>query len=152
MVPNVCLCASRRVKIQATQMGHGDKKQHHQKFRHKKTIRIRTRQSVHHVRDMPVSFPTETKTSVGLTQPFLFQHSTICCDVARFGRDDECAGCCHHIFQRKTIVSRQRSIRRKICPRDQSLRQVREQCKLGPPLQCTLRPSLVLIHKRAQSQ
>ena len=48
---------------------------------------------------------------------------------------------------RMTVVCRQRIIRRKICPRDQSLRQVRDQCKLSQPLQYTLRPSLVLILK-----
>ena len=44
-----------------------------------------------------------------------------------------------------TIVCRQRSIRRKIGPRDQSLLQVR-QTKMSQPLQKILRHSLVLIH------
>ena len=69
-----------------------------------------------------------------------------CYDVTRFGRDDECAGCCHPSFKRMTIVCRQRGIRRKICPRDQSLRQVRER-ELSQPLQHKLCPSLVPIHK-----
>ena len=55
-------------------------------------------------------------------------------------------------LQRMTIACRQRSTRRKICPRNQSLRQVRDQCELSQPLQYTLRPSLLLIHKRAQGQ
>ena len=46
-------------------------------------------------------------------------------------------------FQRMTIVCRQRSMHRKMCPRDQSLRQ----CELSQPLQHTLFPSLVQIHK-----
>ena len=67
-----------------------------------------------------------------------------CCVATRFGRDDECAGCCHHLFQRMTIVIRQRSIRRKICPRDQSLLEILKS-KLSQPLQYTLRHSLLLI-------
>ena len=42
-------------------------------------------------------------------------------------------------------MCRQRSIRRKICPRDQSLLQVRKS-KLSQPLQNFLRQSQVLIH------
>ena len=53
---------------------------------------------------------------------------------------------CHLFFLRITVVCRQRSIGRKICLRDQSLRQVRTD-KLSQPLQFSLRPSLVLIHK-----
>ena len=68
-----------------------------------------------------------------------------CCDVTRFGRDDECAARCHHILQRSTIVYRQRSMRQKVCPRDQSRLQIRKS-KLSQPLQYTLRQSLVLIH------
>ena len=37
-------------------------------------------------------------------------------------QNDECPGCCHHLLQRMTIVCRQRSKCRKICPRDQSPR------------------------------
>ena len=29
-----------------------------------------------------------------------------------FGRDDGCARCCHHLFQKMTFVCRQRSMRR----------------------------------------
>ena len=36
-----------------------------------------------------------------------------------FGRDDECAGCCHHLVQKMTIVRHQRNIRRKIFSGDQ---------------------------------
>ena len=50
-----------------------------------------------------------------------------------FGRDDECAGCCQHLFQRKTTVCRQRSMRRKICPCNESLRLVRDRCELSQP-------------------
>ena len=57
-----------------------------------------------------------------------------------FDSDDECAGC----------WGRQRCTHRKICPRDQSLRQARDQCELSQPPQSTLRPSLV-IHKSARS-
>ena len=65
-----------------------------------------------------------------------------------FGKDDECEGCCHPLFQRMTIVCRQRSIRQRICPRDQGLRQMREKCELSRPLQYALRPPLTPIHKR----
>ena len=51
------------------------------------------------------------------------------------GRDDECAGCCHHLSQRVTIMCRHRVIHRKICPRDQSMRQLRDQSGLSQPLQ-----------------
>ena len=44
---------------------------------------------------------------------------------------------------RMVVVCRQRSIRRKICPRDQSLLQTRKS-NLSQPLQYTLRQSLVL--------
>ena len=60
------------------------------------------------------------------------EHRLPCCDVTRFGRDDGCAGCCHHLFHRMTIVCRQRSIRRKICPHDQCLRQVSDQMRHEP--------------------
>ena len=68
-------------------------------------------------------------------------------DVTRFRRDDESAGCCHHISQRMTIVCRQRSIRQKICVRDQSQLQIRKS-KLSQPLPNTLRQSLYLIYNR----
>ena len=55
-----------------------------------------------------------------------------CYDVTRFDRNDEYAGYCHHLFHRMTVVCRQRDICRKICPRDQSLRQVRDQCENEP--------------------
>ena len=53
-------------------------------------------------------------------------------------------------LQRMTIVCRQRSIRREICPRGQSLLQIRKS-KLSQPLQHILRPSLALIHNRRKS-
>ena len=62
-----------------------------------------------------------------------------------FGRDDEWVGCCHHPFQSRSIGCRQRSIHRKICPRNRCLRQVRDQCELSQPLQYTLRPSLAVL-------
>ena len=68
------------------------------------------------------------------------------------GRDDACAGFCHHLFQRVTLVCRQRGIRRKICPREQNLRQVRDKSELSQPLQYTQRQPLIPIHKRAQGQ
>ena len=48
----------------------------------------------------------------------------LCCDVTRLGRDDECANAVFFL-KRMTIVCRQRSIRRKICLRDQSQLQKR---------------------------
>ena len=57
-----------------------------------------------------------------------------CCDVTRYRRDDECAGCCHQFLQRMTIVCRQHSMRRETCPRDQSLHPTRKS-KLSQPLQ-----------------
>ena len=74
-----------------------------------------------------------------------------CYDVTRVGRDDECAGCCHHLFHRMTVVCRQRGMRRKICPRDQSLRQVRDQCE-NEPTTAVHTASMVLIHKWPQGQ
>ena len=53
-----------------------------------------------------------------------------------FGRD-------HHLFLSMTFVCRQRNIRRKICPRDQSLREVRDQCEMSKSLKYTLRQPLV---------
>ena len=44
------------------------------------------------------------------------------------------------------MLCRQRCIRRKICPRDQSLLQVRKS-KLSQPLPNTLRQLLDMIHK-----
>ena len=49
--------------------------------------------------------------------------------------------------QELLVLFGQRSIRRKIRPRDQSLRQVRDQFDLSQPLQHTLRRPLAPIHK-----
>ena len=59
-----------------------------------------------------------------------------------FGRDDDVC----------KMLSSPCSIRRKICPHEQSVRQERDQCELSQPLQYTLRQPLAPIHKRAQGQ
>ena len=71
-----------------------------------------------------------------------------------FGGDDERVQNAVIIFflKKVTIVCRQRSIRRKIFPHEQRLRQARDLCELSQPLQFTLRQPLAPIHKQPQSQ
>ena len=66
--------------------------------------------------------------------------------MTRFGKNDECAGCRRHMFQRMTIMSPTKKTSEDLSSRSDQLQTRRS--KLSQPLPNTLRQPLDLIHNR----